>query len=519
MVALATSALAVVQTNSLQWGGDARDTRWDANWVTNSSVSPTEYSISLSPPLEYTELSNLKFTVTFTETNGMPLLAAANWLAATSDGGVDDRRLNSNDVLRLKVSYSDPDNVLLGLGVSEIGAELNTTDPWETTIFSVGATSYTISNSNALVDYALTGLTPLTTNNVNTWEMLVSVQDYGTNLTSSAMGGFALKYIADSAYVPPPVTVPVVFTFPNSNGLDSVGVGGTITYSDITITTIDVIGQDLSKASEGTGNTMNTTSANNLGVNSVLNIWGTDDARDFDPNEAWVFSFNTNVYLIDFDFAGWGTTLPSAMTLSSPAFVSNIVFSGISANGTFTLPENTYIAAGTEVKLQMSSETNSALYDIATRISYLTVAAAPSLADPTTYAYWATSKNLTKGVNDGYGDDPEADGMDNLLEYALGADPLVDDAASFLPGYALSADGGSNYFNYVYRRRIDYEARGLSYAVRSSADLVYDPMVNATTEVGSGAIDAEFESVTNRVSTAVKPQQFMQLKVTDTLEE
>ncbi|MEI6891236.1 MAG: hypothetical protein V5783_03605 [Pontiella sp.] len=46
---------------------------------------------------------------------------------------------------------------------------------------------------------------------------------------------------------------------------------------------------------------------------------------------------------------------------------------------------------------------------------------------------------LTEGVNDGYEDNAEAvpDGMNNLMEYALGGDRLLNDAANVLPEFTM----------------------------------------------------------------------------------
>ncbi|MDF7809154.1 hypothetical protein P4E94_17035 [Pontiellaceae bacterium B12219] len=489
----------------------------DDNWVTNSLVSPPEYSITLSPPSEYTELTNLSFTVTFTETNGIPLLSANNWLVATVDGGEDDRRLNSNEVLRLKVSYSDPDNVLMGLGVAQFGAELNTTEPWESTIYTVGATSYMISNSNDLVDYDSAGLTPLTTNNVDTWEMLVSVQDYivdtgsniVTNLTLSAMGGFALEYVADSDYVPP--AEPILFGFDDGTEFDNKGVGVTMTRTNnrnetITITTVNIIGQDGTSATNGINNKTNIQSVNALGVNSAENGPYGSESRDFNPVEAWVVAFDVDVALSFIDLASQSSN--TEMTVSSAAFSDIILLGEGDGNGGFSL-SNTVVPAGENVMFQMTSSPLES--DVSLRIAELYVSITNLITDP--YLAWASSQGLTPGVNDEYDADVESDGMDNLLEYALGANPVLNDAEEFLPGYAIQEDGSTNYLNYVYRRRIDYAERGLIYTVGSGADLVFDELTNVTVEVNSGAINAEFESVTNQVSTEVASAQFMQLKI------
>jgi hypothetical protein len=104
-------------------------------------------------------------------------------------------------------------------------------------------------------------------------------------------------------------------------------------------------------------------------------------------------------------------------------------------------------------------------------------------------------------------DDPDADGMDNLLEYALGANPAIPDAGEFQP--KQSEDAAGNWLNYVYNRRID---GGLTYQVLADSDLV-GGLGNIAEEVGSGDIGNGFESVTNRISTATDPTGFMQLKV------
>ncbi|VGO15433.1 hypothetical protein PDESU_04016 [Pontiella desulfatans] len=129
------------------------------------------------------------------------------------------------------------------------------------------------------------------------------------------------------------------------------------------------------------------------------------------------------------------------------------------------------------------------------------------------YNQWAADSGLTPGVNDGHSDDAEygglGDGMNNLLEYALGGDPLADDAAAILP-QGLLEDG---FLNYVYQRRLDAAARGLTYDVLVTTNLVSNVWTNGSEEAGSVAIDAEFESVTNRVPTAAELQQFMKLEV------
>lgn len=114
----------------------------------------------------------------------------------------------------------------------------------------------------------------------------------------------------------------------------------------------------------------------------------------------------------------------------------------------------------------------------------------------------------TLGTSTNYLDDPDADGLNNLLEYAFGGVPTDSDATGLEPISMMDEAG----LLYTYRRRTDAAARQLDYSVLSGAELSLDAITNATEEVGSAAIDADFEVVTNRVPLdAVKA--FVTLKV------
>jgi len=136
-----------------------------------------------------------------------------------------------------------------------------------------------------------------------------------------------------------------------------------------------------------------------------------------------------------------------------------------------------------------------------------------------TYEDWVVEDTgLEVGVNDDRTDDPDTDSMENLLEYALGGDPLVDDAASILPTFSgIVESSGTNYLNYVYRRRVDAPLRGLSYGVNFKFDIVSDPWTDAGSsfETGTDPINAAFESVLNLVPTVFSDVGFVTLKVTE----
>ncbi|MDF7822730.1 hypothetical protein P4B35_01790 [Pontiellaceae bacterium B12227] len=128
------------------------------------------------------------------------------------------------------------------------------------------------------------------------------------------------------------------------------------------------------------------------------------------------------------------------------------------------------------------------------------------------YDSWATDNGLTAGVNDGLGYDAEngglGDGMNNLLEYALGGDPLVDDADVYLP--KSEVNGG--FLHHVYNRQNPADPK-LTYTVLDGTDLVTGGLDNTNTSETVSAVANGFETVTNTVSTATEGKQFMKLKV------
>lgn len=150
------------------------------------------------------------------------------------------------------------------------------------------------------------------------------------------------------------------------------------------------------------------------------------------------------------------------------------------------------------------------LQQITSRAIISAIEIEPTLPD--LYLAWTTGYNLT-GTNAAYEVDFDADGISNLGEYALGGNPTINDAAQILPTAGIAEDGGTNWFNYIYNRRRDTAARQLTYEVLATTNLVSNAWTNNTEEAGSGILDADFESVTNRVSTDEESQRFLKLKI------
>ncbi len=144
---------------------------------------------------------------------------------------------------------------------------------------------------------------------------------------------------------------------------------------------------------------------------------------------------------------------------------------------------------------------------------YTTISAVPPSQSPMDlYMEWAAGAGLdTNGSNSATTFDVEPDGMDNLLEYALGGNPLVDDAASIQPtSEFIDADT----WEYVYNRRLDATSRGLAYDIVAKLNLL-DPAwthSGGSWETNATPVDAFFESVSNIIP-STNDKGFIKLEV------
>jgi hypothetical protein len=111
-------------------------------------------------------------------------------------------------------------------------------------------------------------------------------------------------------------------------------------------------------------------------------------------------------------------------------------------------------------------------------------------------------------------DNPDNDRLNNLAEWALGGDPDDADDIGLVPVYETLSDGGTTYFQYVYAKRSDAAALGLSYHVEWSDDLVSTPWASENIEiVGTNVTGGDFDYVTNRVSMDAASAQFLNLVI------
>jgi len=108
--------------------------------------------------------------------------------------------------------------------------------------------------------------------------------------------------------------------------------------------------------------------------------------------------------------------------------------------------------------------------------------------------------------------DVEPDGMDNLLEYALGGNPTTNDAATIQPA-ATFLDGDT--WQYVYKRYRNAADRQLTYDLKTSSDLTGAWASSGSMyETGTNTADAAFDVVTNTI-TGLANEMFIKLEVTE----
>jgi hypothetical protein len=122
------------------------------------------------------------------------------------------------------------------------------------------------------------------------------------------------------------------------------------------------------------------------------------------------------------------------------------------------------------------------------------------------YDGWADAFGLS-GSNALMGADADSSGFNNLYEYALGGNPTNAGDNGTEPVHGLN--GGQ--MEYIYLRRSD---TNVSYSVVVSTNLVSGSWsTNGVMEVGTASFDADFDSVTNLISTAGKTNGYIRLQI------
>jgi len=134
-----------------------------------------------------------------------------------------------------------------------------------------------------------------------------------------------------------------------------------------------------------------------------------------------------------------------------------------------------------------------------------------SIAAEHDFISWAAGYGLY-GANALASADFDADGLDNLSEYALGGNPT---ASGDFPSSTLAygVDAPVDTIDFSYNRRKDFSIRGLNYTVQTSSNFTgWDDVVLPIE--ASNSIDSEFDRITHRLPTESFPL-YIRLQVSD----
>ncbi|MDF7826804.1 hypothetical protein P4B35_22445 [Pontiellaceae bacterium B12227] len=249
---------------------------------------------------------------------------------------------------------------------------------------------------------------------------------------------------------------------------------------------------------------------------NLLVDWATSGGFNGDKDVSMSYSIDggaTNMILdLGFSGLGWDETMDNGTVLSRATGF------GVSVNGVVTnslIDEfQTYnpVIDGTGSNLTLIIVMGSGVggfggmgMDNLELIGTLSEPAAPELD----YASWAASYGLV-GAEADEKYDYEPDGLDNLMEYALGGIPTLDDAADVAPATFTADDMGTDYFYHVYDKRVDDAA--LTFILGATEDLMTAVDTNDVFFVGQSAEVDGFRTQTNRTE-ATSTAKFISLKV------
>jgi hypothetical protein len=106
--------------------------------------------------------------------------------------------------------------------------------------------------------------------------------------------------------------------------------------------------------------------------------------------------------------------------------------------------------------------------------------------------------------------DPDLDGYDNLQEYAFGGNPNDINDVGNPPSICIGEDSGTKYFIHTYAYRT--EPSGLTYDFETSPNLIHMGWTNIYhTYLGEGAIDEDFNLISNGVPLDAQSEHFFQV--------
>ncbi len=267
-------------------------------------------------------------------------------------------------------------------------------------------------------------------------------------------------------------------------------------------------GENVYVSSPSTGLRLTTTligSTDPAGTNTftsggVLGVKGGDNAK-FDAlnSEQWAFEFDHPVVLKQLIFSAIQYDSETAeVTVNGRVWSFSRTDAGMSAAGwganryVYTFDPPVELTPGTDVQ-------------VAATTGQFGLEGVVVMAGTTATAYdlWTKIQGL-EGMDADWFADPDGNGMNNQLDYALGGTAPVS---------TMALTGGSNSVETVFLRRRDAAARGLDYRMQWTDNLVSN-VWNATgaAEIGAAIIDESFETVTNRIPVDL-PEKFIRLEI------
>ena len=235
-------------------------------------------------------------------------------------------------------------------------------------------------------------------------------------------------------------------------------------------------------------------------------------------NMHWVIRNGETYYLSNKSISSQGVTNILAGTDGAkwaswdPSANNGTEFFNIPTTGFVTQTLNNVTAVG--VFYMITNTGNQALFTVETNNGF---SAKLVLTPESAYRQWIEEFDTESGT--GMLDDANGDGIKNLIEYALGGSPEVEDNRAILPVFSVTAPAlptpeEGQWAEYVYLRRRDHLARGLFYQLETTDNLVSGIWANdGHQETGAGVLDSQFEIVTNRIRIDLKPQQMLRLQI------
>lgn len=240
------------------------------------------------------------------------------------------------------------------------------------------------------------------------------------------------------------------------------------------------------------------------------------------PAGGTVFSYNTTLLIVgSYNFSG--TTKSEQVAFADDDTASLWVNPDASTFGIDAAPDGNVTANATAVsKFDLS---NIASFDLIQsdgsgnaapngeiddlRIGYSWADVTPGDAPPNPYIVWAEQHGIANDADE-MDQDSDGDGINNLLEYALGGNPNVNDAATVMPHWEVHG----SWLDYIFNRRTNYETLGLVYKVETCTNLASNSgWTNASYTELIGLVSGEFETVTNRIEIRATNSQFIRLQV------